>query len=160
LKLDKSDTKTAQKKAGDAFVSGLKVGMAESELKIRTTLNNAVESPVWGPFSPKHDYISQGGQPRGSGLRSLVDTGRLKSSLVIDTKFLQTKGTFQITYTAPYAAITHYGGVIQPYGNPNVPSVVLPARPWVQYSMLGGGSFQPLNLQGFFDEAITAQWNS
>lgn len=62
-----------------------------------------------------------------SGSRDIVDTGALKDSLVMNI----TPDSFSVSYSEPYANLVHYGGYINPYGNPNA-RVYLPGRPWVE----------------------------
>ena len=57
-----------------------------------------------------------------------VETGALMRSLTIT---LMPDGSISINYSSPYAALTHEGGYIQPYGNPYAKPVYLPGRPWV-----------------------------
>lgn len=57
----------------------------------------------------------------------IYDTGELKNSLTID---IQPKG-IEVSYNVPYAALQHYGGYIQPYGNLKIDKVYIPGRPWI-----------------------------
>lgn len=61
------------------------------------------------------------------GSRDIVDTGALMDSV----QFADTGDGFSLYYGEPYANLVHYGGYINPYGNPNA-RVYLPARPWVE----------------------------
>lgn len=61
------------------------------------------------------------------GARDIVDTGALMNSV----QFVDSGDGFSLYYSEPYANLVHYGGYINPYGNPNA-RVYLPARPWVQ----------------------------
>lgn len=61
----------------------------------------------------------------------LVDTGNLKSSLIVTTG----NDGINIAYTAPYAALLHFGGYIIPYGNQNAKPVYIPGRPWVDMAI-------------------------
>jgi len=84
-----------------------------------------------------------------------IDTGRLKDSLEIREKFLQTKVGFSIIYKTPYAAFVHYGGVIQyPYGNRSAASVTIPGRPWVEKAVEG------FDLRTPFDRGIGEAWSA
>lgn len=76
------------------------------------------------------------------GNRDIIDTGELKDSLSIT---IGTSGV-EIKYDSEYAALVHYGGYIQPYGNPNADSVYLPARPWID-AVLGEapGPVEPIS---------------
>jgi hypothetical protein len=60
-----------------------------------------------------------------------VDTGRLRSSLSISTD----RDGLTIDYSSPYANLVHYGGYIQPYGNPNARPVYQAPRPWVEIAL-------------------------
>lgn len=144
----------------NAFVVGsLRAsGVVERELPQRLT--EAMESSVWGPFSPKQPYYRKNGELVGPGSRDLIDTGALHDSLKIKTSFLSTKTVISVSYTSPYAGIVHYGGVIQPWGNPNAASVILPARPWVQSVLGGGGPVPQYNVNQVFQDNITAAFNS
>lgn len=64
------------------------------------------------------------------GSRDIIDTGTLQRSVTInmDTGM---NGSIDVTYDTPYANLVHYGGYINPYGNPNI-KIYLPARPWVE----------------------------
>jgi len=146
-------------KAVKAFQTGVLRGSNQVEADLPTALNQALEASVWGPFSPKTPYTSKGGQLRTSGLRNIVDTGALKDSLRIKTKFLQTKTVTVINYSAPYAAFVHYGGVIQPYGNKNANSVLIPARPWVEAVLTGNGPVKPYEYRKVYQDAIEQAWN-
>lgn len=83
-----------------------------------------------------------------------VDTGKLKNSLEIRAKFAQTKVGFSIIYKTPYAAFVHYGGVIQPYGNPNAASVTIPGRPWIEKGL------EDYNIKTPFDRGISEAWSA
>ena len=83
-----------------------------------------------------------------------VDTGTLRDSLEIRTRFLQTKVGFTIIYKTPYAAFVHYGGVIQPYGNPNAASVTIPGRPWIDAALRG------YDIKTPFDRGISEAWTA
>lgn len=60
-----------------------------------------------------------------------VDTGKLRSSLIISTD----RDGLTIDYSSPYANLVHYGGYIQPYGNPNARPVYQAPRPWVDIAL-------------------------
>lgn len=83
-----------------------------------------------------------------------VDTGRLKDSLEIRTKFSQTKVGFSIIYKTPYAAFVHYGGVMRPYGNPNAATVTIAGRPWIKMGLKNYDIKKP------FDRGISEAWKA
>jgi len=101
--------------------------MAE-ELEI--ALGIAMESQVW-----QWDY--------GNG--DIIDTGKLRDSCNI----VVTNDSVQIIYGEEYAGIVHYGGYIHPYGNPNV-IIYMPARPWVQAVLVGGGPVPQFDIEGTY----------
>ena len=80
------------------------------------------------------------------GSRDIVDTGELRDSL----KFERSADGVSFFYTAPYAALVHNGGYIQPYGNANLDAVYVPGRPWVDAVMQGGGPVPSVNLDVLF----------
>jgi phage gpG-like protein len=102
--------------------------------KLATALDEAMASTAWG------------------GGKDIIDTGELKNSLVITA----TSGGVTVKYTAPYAAIIHYGGYILPYGNPKLSKVYIPPRPWVSSVMKGGGPVPAFDFESVYREAIQA----
>ena len=83
------------------------------------------------------------------GTRDIVDTGDL-----LDSQSVMVSGsTMTISYNSPYAAITHYGGYIYPYGNTSAQRVYLPARPWITATIQGGG---PVPQFDFYQAYLTA----
>ena len=137
---------TAKMKAAvnKAIVKGAQKGSTYVETSLRKALDNSIDSQwTWS-----------------SGSRDIVDTGKLKASAKIITKFSQTKVTFQVQYNPPYAVFVHYGGAIKPYGDPNAATVLLPGRPWVQ-AVLEGSHGQPkFDFKAPFDKGISEQWSA
>ena len=84
------------------------------------------------------------------GNRDIVDSGELMNSQSI------TVSGFSVTlsYDSPYAAITHYGGYIYPYGNKNATKVYIPGRPWITATIEGGGPVQVFDFYGAYLRAI------
>lgn len=82
--------------------------------------------------------------------KDIIDTGQLKDSLVITT----TSGGIGVSYSAPYAALVHYGGYITPYGNQKLEKVYIAGRPWVDSVMRGGGPVEKFDFEGVYREAI------
>jgi hypothetical protein len=103
---------------------------------VREALDLAVSSSAWG---------------WRDGSRDIVDSGTLRDSL----QFERDGDGFSFYYTAPYAALVHYGGYIKPYGNPKIDAVYIPGRPWVDAVMEGGGPVPVVNLDAIYDEAVT-----
>lgn len=142
------------------FSSGALKASVQVEAQLPMYLSRAMASPIWGPFNPKEPYYRKNGDLVGSGTRDLIDLGGLHDSLSIKTQFLQTKVNTRIQYSAPYAAITYYGGVIQPWGNPLANSVMLPARPWVESTLLGTNGVERYDVTRIYQAAITNAWNT
>ena len=161
VKASKDTSKQQAKQANDAISKGVIRGSSDVEKQLPAELDKSMSQAIWGPFSPKQDYLSRGGQLRTSGTRSLIDTGELRDSLKIATSFGKTQTRTKITYNAPYATITHEGGVIRPYGNPTASSVLLPARPWITYT-LGDSDGQKgrYDIATVYTKAIETSWNS
>lgn len=150
---------TTQEKVIKAFtVASLRAsGIVEQELPV--ILNQALESSVWGPFNPKAPYARKSGEIMGPGMRNIVDTGRLRDSVQVKTKFLKTKTQTIVTYSAPYASFVHNGGVIQPYGNKSAASVIIPARPWITATLTGNGPVPKYDYMSVYQKEVEASWN-
>ena len=84
------------------------------------------------------------------GSRDIVDTGELMESQSITVSGFSAN----ISYNSPYAAITHYGGYIYPYGNTNATKVYLPARPWITATIEGGGPVPVFDFYAAYLRAI------
>lgn len=156
----KADSKTQKKKAGSALSQGVLKSSTEIESTLPSRLNESMSEVIWGPFNPKYPYLSRGGNPRTSGMRSLIDTGELKDSLKIKTSFLKGKTVIGISYSAPYAALTHYGGAIQPYGNKNAATVLLPPRPWISKVIGTSENKGSYDMHSVLERNILAAWQS
>ena len=156
----KAETKKMQLAVNKALSKGAQKGATYVQSGLRDALNAALESSHWTGFNPKYPYSRKNGQLMGSGPRDIVDTGALRASLKITEKFSQTKVGFQIAYTTPYAAFVHYGGVIQPYGNPRAASVIIPARPWVEGVLYGTHGVPKFDMVPFFDKGVQEAWTA
>ena len=84
------------------------------------------------------------------GNRDIVDTGDLMASQNITVSGF----SVSTSYNSPYAAITHYGGYIYPYGNTNATKVYLPARPWITATIEGGGPVPVFDFYAAYLRAI------
>lgn len=91
----------------------------------------------------------------GSG-KDIIDTGKLKDSLVITT----TSGGISLNYGAPYAALVHYGGYITPYGNQKLEKIYIPGRPWVDAVLRGGGPVPRFDFEEVYRQAIRSVFGS
>ena len=126
----KVDTKKMRMAVNKALVKGAQVGATYVQKDLRAVLDQSIDR------------------------FEAVDTGKLKNSLEIRAKFAQTKVGFSIIYKTPYAAFVHYGGVMQPYGNPNAAAVTIPGRPWITEGLKG------FNLRAPFDRGISQAWST
>ena len=140
----KADTAKMKAAVNKALVKGAQKGATYVEKDLRVALDKSISSQ-WS-------WID--------GSRDIIDTGTLKGALKINTKFAQTKVTFEIQYNTPYAAFVHYGGMIKPYGNKNAADVVIPARPWVQAVLEGSHGQEKFDMRTPFDKGIGEQWKA
>jgi hypothetical protein len=95
-------------------------------------LSDAMRSSVWST-------------PSGSS--DIVDTGNLLASGTVTAN----RGGVTVAYDAPYAALVHFGGYINPFGNTRV-RVYLPPRPWVESVLFGGGPVQEFDFSRYYRE--------
>ncbi len=104
--------------------------------RLGEALDAAIDSAVWAWGA--------------DGPRDIYDTGKLKASRQISIN----SNKIVISYNVPYAGIVHFGGYILPYGNPNAKKVYLPARPWVDSVVLGGGPVPKFDFESIYTQAI------
>ena len=140
----KADTAKMKAAVNKALVKGAQKGATYVEKSLRVALDKSISSQ-WSWTN---------------GSRDIIDTGTLKGALKINTKFAQTKVTFEVQYNTPYAAFVHYGGVIKPYGNQSAADVVIPARPWVQAVLEGSHGQEKFDMRTPFDKGIGEQWKA
>jgi len=154
-KIDMKDNTAKMKKAmNSAIVEGTIKASAYVQRDLRVALDKAVSSDTWAwPGTT----IRGNGSTAGTA-RNIIDSGRLKKSLVISEKHLKTKTVLQIKYNTPYAALVHYGGVVLPYGNKNANTVIVPARPWVQSTLTGGNGMQKFDMSGPMNAGFNEVW--
>jgi len=148
IKMPKVETKTNskqfQKVATRTFSEGVKKGATYVPKSLRRALDASMDSS-W---------------PWIEGQRDIVDTGALKRSLSIETEARSATIQFKGSYNQPYAAITHYGGVIRPYGNPNAATVMLPARPWIKAVFEGTNGQAKFNISAPFQQGVNEAWSA
>ena len=140
----KTNAKALKNVAAKTFSAGIKKGAAYVPESLKKALDASMDSS-W-------QWIQ--------GQRDIVDTGRLKGSLSIATKFNQAIVQFSGSYSEPYAAITHYGGVIRPYGNPYAAPVMLPARPWIEAVFEGSYGQTKFNVSAPFQQGVNEAWKA
>ena len=154
IKFDDTDTKAQRKKAGAAFVASNLKGMTAVEEDIGAALDLAIESPTW---AWNRDPIWRDGTRPGNP-RDIIYKGKLKDSRKLKTKFLQTKATLTIAYTAPYANFIYHGGAMQPYGNKNAATVLIPGRPWIEAILNGTHGMEKFDAAGIFFKAWSVEF--
>lgn len=133
-------------------------GLDKATTYIKTSLLDAVNrslvSSVWyWPNVTQRKDGTEAGSPR-----DIFDTGSLYVAHKYTSSVSKTKGTVMLHVQSPYAAIVHFGGVIQPYGNPNLPSFIYPARPWISAAMLGERGLPKPDFEGDITKAIQEAW--
>lgn len=157
MELKGTETKKEAAKIRGEFVSACQKATYGMQRDVGYWLNEAIEEATWSwPRATQR----KNGSYVAPGLRNIVDTGNLKQSLKIATNFGKTQSSLVIKYTAPYAALVHYGGYIRPYGNQNAKAVYLPARPWISNTLMGAadeGSSDLFDFTGLFKERVSAQ---
>lgn len=89
-------------------------------IELKDALDAAMDADSW-------DWIND--------TRDIVDTGALKSSGKVE--YIPAQETLSISYGEEYAAIVHFGGVIQSGWNPDI-KIIYPARPWITATLEGG----------------------
>ena len=147
--------KKARQAALAALIKGVQASAGRIESYLPVVLNNAMEANVWDWPRPT---LRQNGTMAGT-TRDIVDSGELRDSLKVSTKFLKTKTTFNITYSAPYAKLVHDGGYILPYGQAGRETKYLPPRPWIAAALEGGVSgIDSIDLQSEFLTGIPGKW--
>lgn len=110
--------------------------LSKAKGDLAAALNAAMTSSSW--------------QWTSGGSRDIIDTGSLKNSLTITFS----GGSFQISYSEPYAALVHWGGYIYPYGNQSAQKVYLPGRPWVEATVMGGGPVPQIQWQNLIQKYL------
>lgn len=108
---------------------------------LKEALDSAMESSVW-------DWDGD--------TRDIVDTGELKNSLNI---FIDNNNNLHIVYDKDYAAIVHYGGYFNAFGNKNA-SQYYPGRPWVKSVIEGGGPVPQFDFANYYRDLFIKQINS
>jgi hypothetical protein len=106
---------------------------------LKAALSQALRSKVWATPSGNDD---------------IFDSGKLLSS----GKVTANQDGITIAYDAPYAALVHFGGYINPYGNASA-RVYLPPRPWVESVLNGGGPVPQFDIASYYEQEIRTEFN-
>jgi hypothetical protein len=105
---------------------------------LKAALDAALKSSVW---------------PTLRGNADIYDTGELLASGSVTFS----GDGLTVAYDAPYAALVHYGGYINPYGNTSS-KVYLPPRPWVDAVLRGGGPVPQFDFRTYYLEELQAEF--
>jgi hypothetical protein len=105
---------------------------------LKDALDSALRSGVWSTLS---------------GTADIYDTGELLESGSVTLS----GDVLTVAYDAPYAALVHYGGYINPYGN-TTSRVYLPPRPWVDSVLRGGGPVPQFDFQSYYLQELRSEF--
>jgi hypothetical protein len=144
VEVDKKSLKTERLKLRKRLIQSHQAGMTGFEMGLKEWLNVTMMTPAWQwPEGPKRD---------------IYESGDLMRSLKTKTKYAQTKAVTEVIYTSPYAALMYYGGLIQPYGNQNANSVMIPGRPWVEAALNGTYGFEKAPIASWYEGMFNQRW--
>lgn len=139
---------------------GISKGMMNSRGIIKTTLSESlkksIKTSVW---AWPNKTVRQSGGIVGSP-RDIYDTGRLSNSQKLVAKYAGGVLAIQISYSAPYSYIVHYGGAHRPYGDESRPLKLLPARPWISATLRGTHGIEKYDIGQHLSQAIKQEWIS
>jgi len=151
----KNNTPKMRKAMNAALVEGTIKASAYVQRDLKVALDAAMNSSTWtwGGIT-----LRKNGSTAGTS-RDIVDTAKLRNSLLIKEKNLKTKTTLTIQYRTPYAALVHYGGVVRPYGNKNANTVLIPARPWIEATLKGTNGIPKFNMSKPMNDGFNEVWS-
>lgn len=89
-------------------------------------------------------------ESRGWESGPIIDSGELLRSSRVE----RSGDVIRLLNDVPYAALIHYGGYVQPYGNPNARPVYIPGRPWIEGVLKGGGPAKSRSVADLLQEVI------
>jgi len=153
--LDTKDKTDKQVKAMKRALSrGIQRGGARIETSLKQALDNAMQSTNW---NWPRTTLRKNGSTAGRS-RDIIDTGKLQKSGKVVAKYLVTKTTMEVRYTAPYARLVHEGGYITPYGKEGRTAVYVPGRPWIRSVMVGENGYEKFEVDSVMNAAISEAW--
>ena len=120
------------------FKAAIDRASARIAVDLKAALDEALRSNVWST---------------SSGTSDIYETGELLQSGSVTIN----QSGVTIAYDAPYAALVHYGGYINPYGN-TTQKVYLPPRPWVDSVMRGGNGIKAFDFARYYEEEILREF--
>ena len=151
VNLDKTWSKSSAKLFQRNLTSLRQKGVDKCASALQQGLYDSLESNTW---SWPRDTLRVNGSMAGT-TRTIYDTGGLYSSQKLATSHQVTQSKLTVTYSAPYASLVHYGGYVQPYGNKNANTVLIPARPWVDAVLNGTHGQDKIDLGKILLDTIT-----
>ena len=137
LRVELKSIPEAQILAG--FERAINRASARITVDLKQALDEALNSSVWASREGSSD---------------IYDTGELLSS----GKVTISSDGIKVAYSAPYAALVHYGGYINPYGNSSI-KIYLPPRPWVQSVLEGGGPVPEFDFERYYREEVEREFS-
>ena len=156
----KFDAKADDEKYNKAARAAIAAGMVKAAGYVQRSLGTALdEAMVAGVWSWPGSTQRKSGELAGT-TRDIIDMGTLYEAQQIKEKFLKTKVVFNIIYNTPYAALVHYGGAIQPYGNPKAATVTVPGRPWITATLKGTHGIEKYDLKTPMQQGFTEEWKA
>jgi phage gpG-like protein len=133
--IDLKDIKTLRAKLVKEVDKAHRFAVRQLTEKLSMALDDAMDSPVW-------DWIND--------TRDIVDKGVLKSSKKV---YIDSDNDIHIIYNKEYAAIVHYGGYVNAFGDPQR-SYYYPARPWVLALFEGTGPIPQFQFEEIYEAAF------
>lgn len=141
-------------KYGSIIDAGVQKGNEIIRTQLASALDNAMNSNVW-KWTPGVTTDRKNGQSVESP-RNIVDTGALQGSLRFNVK----GNSIDFAYREPYSRLVHWGGYIQPYGNPNASKVYVPGRPWITSVLNGENGFEAFPFKQIWSQTIKSEFSS
>jgi hypothetical protein len=130
--------------------------------ELNSAFQDALGSSVWSwpRVTIRQGSLKRDGT-RGKGFavgspRNIVDRGLLRQS----NGFRIAGNACTFSWSMPYATAVHDGAMIHPWGNRDIPRVLLPARPWTS-AVLGTliiPGLEPYDYKEQFRTAFIAAW--
>lgn len=128
--------------------SGLSVKTSSSITELPKRLQRTPEEMVRILDEVLREAINANVWSTRNGVDDIIDSGKLLNS----QSLVYSGSSIQIRYSAPYAALIHYGGYIVPYGNVLARPVYIPPRPWVADVL--SGQFGGIDLGVIYGDII------
>lgn len=133
--VDTSDLKALEQRVIKEIKKAHSAAVRSVRNNLEKALDQAMENPLWA-------WIS--------GSRDIIDTGQLRDSrrVIIDSD-----NDIHIIYNEEYAAIVHYGGYVNAFGDPER-TYYYPGRPWVTALLEGNGPIEKFPFESLYQEAF------